>query len=166
MARGRPPARRNCVPTGCRFQTHDHQSSRPGVGGVDLELMVRRRFALLSASAAGAPTARQVPLPSAERSPASTWIQPRRSGHERGHRATRPGGPAPPPGHRRDPQHRLPALPAALTHPAGHRRRGRRPLDPAPVPVRRLDPQPRRGHQLPGDLHRHLGGGAAGLAGC
>jgi hypothetical protein len=39
MARGRPPARRNCVPTGCRLQTHDHpivqarsRWSRPGAG--------------------------------------------------------------------------------------------------------------------------------------
>src|SRR4030095_682977 len=61
------------------------------------------------------------------------------TGHERGQRETRPGGTTPPPGHRRDPQHRLAALPAALAEPAGHRGGGGRPLDPSAVPGGRRD---------------------------
>ena len=68
-----------------------------------------------------------------------------------------------PMGHRRDPQHRVPALPAALAHPAGHRGRGRRPLHPAAVPDRR--PGPTRGEVTSNGVVIETATWAVGIAG-
>src|SRR5215207_5224259 len=67
---------------------------------------------------------------------------------------------ASPRGHRRDPEHRIPVLPAPLAHPGGHRRGGGRPLHPPAVPARRPGPHPGRGgRQWGGDRDRELGRG-------
>jgi len=62
-----------------------------------------------------------------------------------------PGSPAgrhyPAPWASGDPRRRIPALPAVLAYPGGHRRRGRRPLHAAAIPARPHDPRDRRGHQ-------------------